>query len=167
MPTRSPLAPIAGLPNSVLPITVLRRDQIEADPQDTFFAACAYGFTDVLQDMLSSVVNVDVNRRNEKGAPGIWVASRYGHFSVVELLLDEGAEVDIRDNHFGFTPLYEAGIGGHANIVDLLLSRGADASARFKGYYTMRFTLNVFWGDDDADDVFDKIAKAWDINRSD
>ena len=112
----------------------IKRGQIEADPQDAFFAACAYGFTDVLQDIMSSVVNVDVNRRNEKGAPGIWVASRYGHFSVVELLLDEGAEVDIRDNQFSSTPLYAAGIGGHANIVALLLSRGADASARFDYY---------------------------------
>ena len=119
----------------------IRRVQIEADPQDAFFAACAYGFTEILQKLMDSVGNVDVNRRNERGEPGIWVASRYGHFSVVELLLNEGAEVDIRDNRFGLTPLYEAGIGGHANIVALLLSHGADARARFDGYYSSRYVL--------------------------
>ena len=74
----------------------IKREQTRADPQDTFFAACAYGFTDILQDMMRSGVNVDVNRRNEDGAPGIWVASRYGQFPVVELLLDEGADASAR-----------------------------------------------------------------------
>ena len=135
----------------------IKRVQIEADPQDTFFAACAYGFTEILQNMMSLLVNVDVNRTNETGAPGIWLASRYGHFSVVELLLEKGAEVDIRHNHSGFTPLYEAGIGGHASIVALLLSHGADASARFKGYYHRRSALKGFKRSVDADD---RIAKA-------
>ena len=129
----------------------IKRVQIEADPQDTFFAACTYGFTEILQNMMSSLVNVDVNRTNERGARGIWLASRYGHFSVVELLLEKGAEVDIRHNHSGFTPLYEAGIGGHASIVALLLSHGADASARFKGYYSMRFIIRVSRSSDETD----------------
>ena len=110
----------------------IQRCQTRADLQDTFFAACAYGFTELLQDMMRSVVNMDVNRRNEEGAPGIWVASRYGHFPVVELLLDEGAEFDSRRNGYGFTPLYEATVWGHANIVALLLSRGVDATAPFR-----------------------------------
>ena len=115
----------------------IKRRHVRADPQDTFFAACAYGFTEIIRDM-SSVVNVHVSRRNRIGAPGICVASRYGHLSVVELLLDGGAESDIKNDSYGFTPLYEAVVGGHPDIVALLLSRGADASARFKedyGYY--------------------------------
>ena len=135
----------------------IKRVQLEAHPQDTFFAACAYGFTEILKNMMSSVVNVDVNKTNESGAPGIWVASRCGHFSTVELLLDEGAEVDIRHSHFGFTPLYEACIGGHANIAALLLSHGADASARFKGYYSRRFKFSIF---KESEDVDDEVAEA-------
>ena len=130
----------------------IKRRHVRADPQDAFFAACVYGFTEILQKLMDSVVNVNVNRRNETGEPGIWIASRYGHFSVVELLLNEGAEVDIRDNHLGFTPLYEAAIEGHANIVALLLSHGADASARFKEYYGYYFDLLDDNDDDDMED---------------
>ena len=119
-----------------------KREQTLADPQDTFFAACAYGFTEILQDMMRSGANVDVNRRNRNGAPGLWVASRYGQFSVVELLLDEGAEFDIKLNRYDFTPLYEAAIWGHLNIVTLLLSRGAYASARFKWAYNHISEIN-------------------------
>ena len=110
---------------------------------------------------MRSDVNVDVNRRNEKGAPGIWVASRYGHFSVVELLLHQGAEFDIWVSRYlsnplyGSNPLYEAGVGGHANIVALLLSRGADASARFMGRYaySMRYRRPVYPRIHDADET--------------
>ena len=112
-----------------------RRRPTRADAHDSFFAACAYGFTEILQDMMRSGVNVDVNRRNKEGAPAICVAIKRGQFSVVELLLDKGAHVDIRDNRYGLTPLYQAAVWGHPNMVDLLLSRGADASARFTACY--------------------------------
>ena len=144
-----------------------KRDQTRADPQDTFFAACVYGFTEILQDMMRSVVNVDVNRRNENGAPGIWVASTYGHFRVVELLLDEGAEFDISGNRYGSTPLYEAGLGDHPNIVALLLSRGADASARFKGCYTYRIRNESTDREDDADDEDDEAGACIQIVEAD
>ena len=111
-----------------------KRHHVRADPQDTFFAACAYGFTEIIRNM-TSVVNVHVSRRNRIGAPGICVASRYGHLSIVELLLDGGAESDIKNDRYGFTPLYDAVVGVHPDIVALLLSRGADANARFKEYY--------------------------------
>ena len=138
-----------------------KRGHTRADPQDTFFAACAYGFTDILQDMMRSGVNVDVNRRNEDGAPGFGVASRCGQFPVVELLLDEGADYDISRDRYGFTPLYEAAVWGHPNIVDLLLSRGADASARFKGSYNyvynyVKYDRGHGIGREDAEDQDDK-----------
>lgn len=118
----------------------IKRHHVRADPQDTFFAACAYGFTEILGNM-RSVVNVHVSRRNRMGVPGICVASRYGHLSVVELLLDGGAEYDIKNDSYGFTPLYEAVVGVHPDIVALLLSRGADPSARFNEYYGYHFDL--------------------------
>ena len=107
-----------------------KRLRARADPQDTFFAACVYGFTEILRDMMRLDANLDVNR-NKEGAPGIFVATSYGHLSVVALLLAEGAESDISDNHYGITPLYEAVRRFRIDIVALLLSRGADASARF------------------------------------
>ncbi len=90
---------------------------------DLFLAACVYGFTEILQDM-RSIENVNVDRRIEWHLSGLRLAIKYGHLSVVELLLDERAYSNINDS------LSEAVDAFHPEIVALLLSRGADASAR-------------------------------------
>ena len=108
----------------------IKNDRGRADQQDTFFAACIYGFTEILRDM-RSIRNLDVDRRNKAGVPGLCLASKYGQLSVVELLLDEGANSNIRDSLSGFTPLHQAVRCSQLDIIVLLLNRGADASARF------------------------------------
>ena len=56
-------------------------------------------------------------------------AAGAGHRDVVELLLDRGADINIRWD-FGRTALHEAAIYGRASVVELLLSRGVEADAR-------------------------------------
>ncbi|KAJ3341560.1 hypothetical protein HDU83_006579, partial [Entophlyctis luteolus] len=56
-------------------------------------------------------------------------ASGLGHYDVVELLLDEGATVDIKDKRDKSTPLIHACKAGHLEIVKLLVSKGADLFA--------------------------------------
>ncbi|KAJ8604371.1 hypothetical protein CTAYLR_002572 [Chrysophaeum taylorii] len=58
------------------------------------------------------------------------VAARYGQVSVVRILVIEaGADVNLRDSH-GFTPLLYAVVGGHPATVNELLGHGADDTAR-------------------------------------
>lgn len=55
----------------------------------------------------------------------LMAASRYGHLSVVELLLAYGADPD-RQSSSGYTALHNAGMGGHIAVAGLLLSHGAN-----------------------------------------
>lgn len=48
---------------------------------------------------------------------------------VIELLIDEGANVNARDD-FGGTALREASVGNNAEVVNLLLAAGADINSR-------------------------------------
>jgi ankyrin repeat protein len=69
-----------------------------------------------------------------EGMTPLMVAAEGGHFDVVRLLVDAGADVNRRDSS-GFTPLMGAARTGHAGMVRFLLARGArhdavDASGR-------------------------------------
>ncbi|CAI7993909.1 Ankyrin repeat domain-containing protein 50, partial [Geodia barretti] len=53
------------------------------------------------------------------------MASFYGHRAVVELLLENGADVSICSED-GLSPLYVASCNGHTEVVDVLVKAGAD-----------------------------------------
>ncbi|CAK7210845.1 hypothetical protein SBRCBS47491_000916 [Sporothrix bragantina] len=57
------------------------------------------------------------------------VASCFGLNNVVELLLDKGADVEVKDN-CGMSPLSFAAEGGHEAVTRLLLEKGADVEAK-------------------------------------
>ena len=58
----------------------------------------------------------------------IFLAAGEGKLEAVRYLLDEGADVNARDN-FGNTALAEAAYYGHLAVVKELLLRGADINA--------------------------------------
>jgi len=55
----------------------------------------------------------------------LFLAAGEGKLDVVRYLLDEGADVNAREN-WGSTPLIEAAYSGHADVIKELLLRGAD-----------------------------------------
>ncbi len=63
-------------------------------------------------------------------------AARNGQGTIVELLLDHGADIDALAPHFdvGCTPLHQAVSGGHLMIAELLVRRGARLDIRDDGH---------------------------------
>jgi hypothetical protein len=68
-------------------------------------------------------------RRGDALSDACYIASRNGHPAVVELLLERGADPNVR-GYFGAPALHWAAMGGHARVVELLLSSGAERSVR-------------------------------------
>jgi ankyrin repeat protein len=69
------------------------------------------------------------------GSPALVRAAHAGKREMVELLLDNGADIEQRGGR-GWTALAEAANAEHLEIVSLLAVRGADVNARFKSSWT-------------------------------
>jgi hypothetical protein len=69
-----------------------------------------------------------IGRQEEVRTP-LHSAAKEGHARVAELLLDNGADVNARDQ-YGGTPLHSAATYGRAEVMRVLLARGADVNAR-------------------------------------
>jgi len=70
-----------------------------------------------------------VNEKAEEGVAPLHVAAQEGHNQVIELLIDNGADVNSKDGDEG-TPLHMAAANGHKGIAELLIVKGADVNAK-------------------------------------
>ncbi|GBG60914.1 hypothetical protein CBR_g16035 [Chara braunii] len=66
---------------------------------------------------------------SQRGQTALHAAAIAGDREMVEIILDAGVDVDIRDVHF-CTPLHDALSRGRKDVVGLLLERGADCNAK-------------------------------------
>jgi ankyrin repeat protein len=72
----------------------------------------------------------DPNIRRNAGISALHDAAMNGRADIAELLIEQGAEVDVRDDSgYKSTPLHEACDEGHVNVAKVLLKHGANVNA--------------------------------------
>ncbi|KIJ05104.1 hypothetical protein PAXINDRAFT_33147, partial [Paxillus involutus ATCC 200175] len=74
------------------------------------------GHTDAVHLLL------DVNMQDIHSRTPLHLACSKGHLNIVELLVQNGANLNVQDNYFS-TPLHLACSKGHLNIVELLVQK--------------------------------------------
>jgi hypothetical protein len=95
---------------------------------EEFLAAARKGDVAALKAFLDK--GVDVNTKSRYGATALSFACDKGHVEVVKLLLERGAEADVRDTFYKATPMTWAASKGFAEIVKLLLDKGSKEKAQ-------------------------------------
>jgi len=90
--------------------------------------AIALGDVEAVKQILAAGTDVNVREPANNGTP-LLAASLFGHKTIVEMLIEKGAELDIR-NKDGSTCLQVAALFGHTDTVKLLLEKDADASIK-------------------------------------
>jgi ankyrin repeat protein len=87
------------------------------------------GFTSSVKRLLS-IRNINVNVKDDVyGWTPLHEAAWKGHVEIIRLLLQNGAEVNAKNN-YGYTPLHYAACNGHIDILHLLVENGVDLEAQ-------------------------------------
>ena len=89
--------------------------------------AARTGRTGPVKALLSRGAKVDLKEQHGQTAL-MWAASE-GHVSVVELLIEAGADFRTPLPDSGFTPMFFAVRDGHLQVVSALLKAGIDVNA--------------------------------------
>jgi ankyrin repeat protein len=105
-----------------------------SSPPNPLFAACVWGFSEVIAHLLMTVIT-NLIELNVRGRQGLSIASGYGHEAVVRLLFEQGADVNAKDGD-GWTALHGAASRGHEAVVRLLVEKGADVNAKHRDRWT-------------------------------
>ncbi|KAL5008955.1 hypothetical protein ScPMuIL_014536 [Solemya velum] len=84
-------------------------------------AAAKIGDVPALEKLRQTGANLSA--QNQDGRTALHIASREGHWSVVQYLLNHGTSIHTRDHH-GHTPLIDAVQGQHLRIIKILVKTG-------------------------------------------
>jgi uncharacterized protein len=100
------------------------------------FEASAVGQTRRARSLLKANRKL-ANEFSPDGFTPLGLASFFGHPDTVELLLNDGAQINVPSKNFlKAVPLRSASVAGHFEIAKLLIDRGADVNALGEGDYT-------------------------------
>jgi outer membrane protein assembly factor BamB len=92
-------------------------------PED-LWAAARKGDAESVKALLAK--GVDVDAKTEYGATALSFAADKGHVGVVKVLLDNKADLNVKDTFYKATPLSWAVSKGHLDIAKLLVDAGAE-----------------------------------------
>ena len=99
------------------------------------------GSYEVIETILRSDMEIDLNIWDDNGRGLMHSASVNGHSRIIRLLRENGLELNSQDKN-GITPLHDASSSGRLEVTETLLDLGADSSIKDK---YGRTALTVAW----------------------
>lgn len=91
--------------------------------------ACYFGQYEAAEYLINAGANTNSQSMNGIGAAPLQSAAAAGHAKIVMLLLNNGADPNIREKN-GYSPLHAAAQNGDTQIIRALLFNGADLNAK-------------------------------------
>ena len=98
------------------------------EKEDLLHLACENSQISLIKTLLKC--NVNINSMNAEGLSPLHLAAIKGDIEVTKLLINEGADIELKDSKHGSTPLLYACQNGRTKTVQTLLENGADINAK-------------------------------------
>ena len=95
---------------------------------DYLFAACLWGFEDLLEIRIRAALNPVNGELIYDSGRALFIATKFERYTAVRLLLKHGADLNWR-NVLGRTALHQSVVGRSPQICQAILEKGADPSA--------------------------------------
>lgn len=108
----------------VISVDAVSNDSLTFDQED----ALIQGDIEQVERFLDEGTQVDA--RDAEGITALMYASYHGQESIVNLLIERGANINASEYVDGRTALMDSSINGQSEMVELLLNRGADINAK-------------------------------------
>jgi ankyrin repeat protein len=112
--------------------------------QPLYYAAC-FGVPEVVEEILQQ--SIDVNAQGGYWGNALQAASVRGDVTVVQVLLDAGAEVNAQGGGYWGNALQAASVRGGVTVVQVLLDAGAEVNAQGGGEYGNALQAASYRGD--------------------
>ena len=127
---------------------IARVSLIEINPQLIKRFVDAARFDDVSEviDMLGD--GMPINSRDKDGYTALYWAVFNNHTEVVDELLENGADVNVRNSSYDWTPLHAAAHSNNTDMIKVLLEHGAERSIRNNRGETALDVARMFNGEE-------------------
>ena len=102
----------------------------QAQAKESIDAASRYGIIEAIKRHLAA--GTDVNAKNVVGQTTLIIAAWIGHKEIAELLIENGADLNVKDESLGNTPLDWAIRRKRTEIADLLRKHGGKTAEELK-----------------------------------
>lgn len=122
------------------------------------WTAAAFGDVTRVENLAENGTDINAKEPAGGGSPLI-VAALYGQNGVVRLLLDRGAEMNLK-NKEGSTALHVAAFFGQPEVVEVLLDKGADTGIRNNYGQTPLEIVSGEW-DEKLEGLYKLVAGMW------
>jgi uncharacterized protein len=125
-------ASATGKINNILRLLARDPQLVNAYAVDGFQAlglACFFGHLDVAEYLVKAGAAVNAPSRNELKAAPLQSAAAGGHERIVDMLLKNGADPNVREQG-GYTPLHAAAQNGDLATIRTLIYGGADLASK-------------------------------------
>lgn len=118
-----------------------------------FISACEYGFIEIVEEYIKNK-EIDINTEYcgcSLNHTGLMYAAMYGHYEVVKLLLENGADPNIKALNGGTALILASAKEENTNIINILLDYGSDINAmieddKMTGITSLFYAINNNFG---------------------